>query len=72
MVAEQFRSTLVIGEQISERTGEQIVDVRGSQVVEQVLEVPKNFDQDRNLQGTVEQMIDDPMLERKSRTEASG
>ena len=35
-------------------------------------EVPKNFDQDRNLQGTVEQMIDDPMLERKSRTEAGG
>ena len=72
MVAEQFCSTLVIGEQISERTGEQVVDVRGSQVVEQVLEVAKNFDQDRNLQGTVEQMIDDPLLERKSRTEASG
>ena len=34
------------------------------QVVEQVLEVPKNASQDRNLQGTVEQIIDDPVLEK--------
>ena len=63
MVAEQFRSTLVVGERISEKTGEQIVDVRVSQDVEQVLEVPKNSSQDRDLQDTVEQMIDDPILE---------
>ena len=33
-------------------------------VVEQVLEVPKNSSQDRNLQGTVEQIPDDPVLEK--------
>ena len=33
-------------------------------VVEQLLEVPKNSSQDRNLQGTVEQIPDDPMLEK--------
>ena len=31
---------------------------------EQVLEVPKNSSQDRNLQGTVEQIPDDPVLEK--------
>ena len=63
MVAEQFRSTLLVGERISERIGEQIADVRVSQVVEQVLEAPKNSSQDQDLQGTVEQMTDDPVLE---------
>ena len=41
-------------ERIPGRTCEQVVDVRVRQVVEQVLEVPKNSSQDRNLQGTVE------------------
>ena len=51
-------------ERIPERTCEQVVDVRVRQVVEQVLEVPKNSSQDRNLQSTVEQIPDDPVLEK--------
>ena len=51
-------------ERIPERTCEQVVDVRVRQVVEQVLEVPKNSSQDRYLQGTVEQIPDDPVLEK--------
>ena len=39
MVAEQFR--LVVGERISKRICEQIADVYTSQVVEQIIEVPK-------------------------------
>ena len=50
-------------ERIPERTCEQVVDVRVPQVVEQVLDVPKNSSQDRNLQGTLEQNPDDPVLE---------
>ena len=62
MVAERAR--FVVGERISERICEQIADVHVRQVVEQVLEVPKNSSQDRNLQGTVEQIPDDPVLEK--------
>ena len=39
------------------------MDVRVRQAVEQVLEVPKNSSQDRNLQGTVEQTLGDRVLE---------
>ena len=53
-------------ERIPEKICEQIADVHVPQVVEQVLEVPKNPSQDRNLQGTVEQIIDDPVLEEKA------
>ena len=53
MVAEHRSS-----EQISERICEQIADVRVPQVVEQVLEAPKISSQDRNLQGTVEEIPD--------------
>ena len=62
MVAE--RDMLQPRERIPERTCEQVVDVRVRQVVEQVLEVPKDSSQDRNLQGTVEQIPDDPVLEK--------
>ena len=56
MVAERTR--LAVGERISEMICEQIADVRVRQVVEQVLEVPKNSSQDRDLHGTVEQILD--------------
>ena len=38
-------------ERIPERTCEQVVDVRVRQVVEQVVEVPKDSSQDRNFTG---------------------
>ena len=49
-------------ERTPEKTCEQVVDLHERQVVEQVLAVPKNSSQDRNLQGTVEQIPDDPMF----------
>ena len=62
MVAE--RGVLPPQERIPERICEQIADVHVRQVVEQVLEVPKNSSQDRNPQDTVEQIPDDPVLEK--------
>ena len=51
-------------ERIPERTCEQVVDVRVRLVVEQVLEVPKNSSQDRNLQCTVEQIPENSVHEK--------
>ena len=48
---------------VAEHGCEQIVDVHGPQVVEQVLEVPKISSRDRILQGTVEQILDVPVPE---------
>ena len=61
MVAE--RGLLRPRERIPERTCEQVVDVRMRQVVGQVLEAPEISSQDREVHGTVEQILDVPVSE---------
>ena len=71
MVAEQFRSTLVVGERISESICEQIADVHVPHFVEQIIEVPKMAEQilDVLVPETVEQSVKLPSTVSEDRIE---